>query len=151
LFNSSNHVIRRNIGKKNFSNIEGYYNASSIKKYSVEIESLINAFLKSKMLISFIKVDLGRKELEERLILKYQPKYNNLCKEEKINKAYSVAEKRLKNQNAYMPWSKEDDDKLELLFCEKKSIKELSEIFCRNSGAIRSRIKKLELEEKYNN
>lgn len=51
---------------------------------------------------------------------------------------------------AYMPWTSDDDDKLELLYCEKKTIKELALIFERNRGAIESRIKKLGLKEKYN-
>lgn len=50
---------------------------------------------------------------------------------------------------AYMPWTTEDDDKLESLYCEKKTIKELALIFERKEGAIESRIKKLGLEEKY--
>lgn len=64
-------------------------------------------------------------------------------------KTYSVEEIRKKHGQAYMPWSEEDDEKLELLFCEGKSIKELASIFERKEGAIRSRIKKLELKEKY--
>ena len=39
--------------------------------------------------------------------------------------------------------------KLESLWCEGKSIAELSDIFQRNPGAIESRIGKLELTEKY--
>ena len=62
---------------------------------------------------------------------------------------YSVEACRQEHPNAYMPWSKEDDKQLELLFCEGKSIAELSEIFQRKKGAITSRIKKLELKEKY--
>ena len=65
------------------------------------------------------------------------------------DKAYSVEKIRETYQQAYMPWTVEDDNKLELLFCEGKKVKELSEIFGRNSGAINSRIKKLELKEKY--
>ena len=57
--------------------------------------------------------------------------------------------KQLINENAYEKWTIEDDEKLEILFCEGKKVKELSEIFKRNNGAIRSRIKKLELKEKY--
>ncbi|MEG2612970.1 MAG: hypothetical protein RR971_05720, partial [Alistipes sp.] len=53
------------------------------------------------------------------------------------------------NPNAYKPWTHEDDDRLEQLFCEGKNTKELSAIFQRNRGAITSRIKKLELEHKY--
>jgi hypothetical protein len=51
--------------------------------------------------------------------------------------------------NAYEKWTKEDDEKLEILFCERKTIKELSEIFQRQPNAIVSRISKLELTEKY--
>ena len=64
-------------------------------------------------------------------------------------KSYSVSEKRKTHRNAYQPWTEEDDTRLELLFCEGNSVTELSELFGRNSGAISSRIKKLELKEKY--
>ena len=64
-------------------------------------------------------------------------------------KTYSVEKIRETHQQAYLPWTAEDDNKLELLFCEGKKVKELAEIFVRNTGAINSRIKKLELKEKY--
>lgn len=51
--------------------------------------------------------------------------------------------------NYLKPWKPEDDMELERLWCEGKSIAELSDIFQRNSGAIESRIGKLELTEKY--
>lgn len=57
---------------------------------------------------------------------------------------------RDKYPNAYQPWTKEDDIKLEILYCERRTIKELCVIFGRNSGAIKSRIEKLELKLKYN-
>lgn len=62
---------------------------------------------------------------------------------------YSFEACRVDYPKAYMPWTREDDDRLELLFCEGKTTKELAEIFQRNEGAIRARVKKLELEEKY--
>lgn len=68
---------------------------------------------------------------------------------ESEEKAYSVEEIRKEHGQAYMPWSEDEDEKLELLFCEGKSVKELASIFERKEGAIRSRIKKLELKEKY--
>ena len=76
------------------------------------------------------------------------PKSTSKKKEEK-EKSYSVDEIRKTHAQAYQPWTKEDDDKLELYFCEGKQVKELAEIFGRNEGAINSRIKKLELKEKY--
>jgi hypothetical protein len=56
---------------------------------------------------------------------------------------------RQTHRNAYSKWTSEDDEKLEVLFCEGLSVKELSKEFGRNNGAIRSRINKLELKEKY--
>lgn len=66
-------------------------------------------------------------------------------------KTYNVEEIRTKHKRAYLPWSVEDDEKLELLYCEGQTVKQLSQIFERKEGAIRSRIKKLELKEKYDN
>ncbi len=70
-------------------------------------------------------------------------------KEPKDSKTYSVEKIRETHQQAYLPWTAEDDNKLELLFCEGKKAKELAEIFGRNVGAINSQIKKLELKDKY--
>lgn len=64
-------------------------------------------------------------------------------------KSYSVGDIRETHAQAYMPWTAEDDIKLEELFCEGKDEKELAQIFGRKEGAINSRIKKLELREKY--
>lgn len=47
--------------------------------------------------------------------------------------------------NAYEPWTAEDDDKLTILYGDNVSVGDLSNIFCRGRGAIRSRIKKLGL------
>lgn len=65
------------------------------------------------------------------------------------DKAYSVEKIREVHKQAYTPWTTEDDNKLEQLFCEGKKTKELAQLFGRNEGAINSRIKKLELKEKY--
>ena len=50
---------------------------------------------------------------------------------------------------AYERWTPADDEKLEKLFCEKKSIDEIARVFQRQTSAIRARINKLELYEKY--
>ncbi|HET8572278.1 MAG TPA: hypothetical protein VFL76_00275 [Edaphocola sp.] len=103
------------------------------------INGLLNNVITKHLKLSYLLVDLGRKELEERILKKVKaPK-----------KTYTKAEKQRAHKNAYERWSTEDDEKLELLFCEGKSVKELSAIFARNEGAIESRIKKLELREKY--
>lgn len=84
------------------------------------------------------------------VLLKTLTKFKKLKEtKEADGKAYSVEKIRETHHQAYLPWTTEDDNKLELLFCEGKKAKELSEIFGRNIGAINSRIKKLELKEKY--
>lgn len=67
----------------------------------------------------------------------------------KKDKAYSIEEIRKKHTNAYKKWTLEEDEMLELHFCEKKSIAQLCSLFGRNRGAIKSRIEKLELKIKY--
>ena len=62
---------------------------------------------------------------------------------------YSVYACRQEFPNAYAPWSEDDDWTLTKMWCEGVAVKELADHFQRKPGAIRSRIKKLELEEKY--
>jgi len=69
--------------------------------------------------------------------------------EQETEKAYDIIEIRKTHRQAYEHWTEEADGKLELHFFEGKNIKELSKIFERKEGAIRSRIKKLKLKEKY--
>jgi len=64
-------------------------------------------------------------------------------------KAYNVDEIRQNHKKAYAKWTQEADEKLEILYCEKKTIKEIAEIFGRQQNAIKARIKKLELKPKY--
>ncbi len=59
------------------------------------------------------------------------------------SKKYSVADIRTEHTNAYRAWSKEEDDSLEKLKAEGKSVSELAKIFERKEGAISSRLKKL--------
>jgi protein-tyrosine phosphatase len=60
-------------------------------------------------------------------------------------KTYSVEKIRETHNQAYLPWTEEDDNKLKELFYKGQKTKELSQIFGRNEGAISSRIKKLGL------
>lgn len=50
---------------------------------------------------------------------------------------------------SYMPWTHDDDNKLESLYCEGLTFNQLAQTFERSLGAITSRIKKLQLEDKY--
>ena len=65
------------------------------------------------------------------------------------NEAYFVKKIREKYPNAYKKWTQEEDDELEVLYCEGKSVEELATFFGRKRGAITSRIQHLELDLKY--
>lgn len=78
---------------------------------------MLNKKIITTLTVSFITVDLGRKELEERLFTKFSPKYSIKGKRG-TKKAYSLYDKRIDNTNAYLPWSEEDDNKLEVFYCE---------------------------------
>ena len=64
-------------------------------------------------------------------------------------KAYSVDEVRTRHKDAYKPWTQDLDDELTVMYCEGVNTKDLAKHFGRTKGAIRSRVKKLELEELY--
>ncbi len=103
-----------------------------------DMSGLLNDIIAKHLKLSYLLVDLGRKELEERILERISAS----------KKTYTKAGKQQSHKNAYEKWTTEDE-KLELLFCEGKTVKELSAIFERNEGSINSRIKKLELREKY--
>ena len=84
-------------------------------------------------------------EKDVKRLRKYLKAYRQLLGQS----AYSIEVCRIEHPNAYKPWIREDDDMLVQLFSQGKTLKELSDIFQRKPGAIRSRVKKLELEEKY--
>ena len=91
------------------------------------------------------KIFIGRSELIEfRDAINKAVDYWNLeIKEKSVKK---VRKTELAG-NAYLPWEKEADEYLVSLYKEGKSIKELAEIFERQRGAIRSRLKKLGMIE----
>jgi F-box protein, helicase, 18 len=63
--------------------------------------------------------------------------------------AYSVEKIREEHAGAYRAWTSELDDELTVMYCEGVNVRDISKHFGRSKGAIRSRIKKLELEELY--
>lgn len=62
---------------------------------------------------------------------------------------YSVYACQQEYPNAYKPWTEEDDLELTQMWCEGATTKELAVHFQRKPSAITSRIKKLELVDKY--
>jgi ATP-dependent exoDNAse (exonuclease V) beta subunit len=68
-------------------------------------------------------------------------------KDNKSGKAYEVNEVRVKYKGAYKPWTAELDAELRQLLGTRIKIKEIAVHFGRTTGAIRLRIRKLELYE----
>lgn len=145
LLDTRNHSLRRIIGSVKFVGQEGYEKSSPSRKFPPKFEEELDQIFEDNFEVSAVALPLGRKELEERLIEKYKPRYNARGKRKprEGEKAYSVAEIRKSHVKAYQPWTAEDDDELERLAKEGKPIDELASIFGRNRGAITSRLKKI--------
>ncbi|MCW9046956.1 MAG: hypothetical protein OQK46_02665 [Gammaproteobacteria bacterium] len=73
--NTRNHTLRRSIGERKFSKHSHYTKATSSLKYAEDIEILVNKYIES-LIVSILPVNLGRSELEEYLVSKYDPVYN---------------------------------------------------------------------------
>jgi F-box protein 18 (helicase) len=56
---------------------------------------------------------------------------------------------RKEHNGAYRPWRPDLDEELTIMYCEGLNVRDMSIHFGRTKGAIRSRIRKLELEELY--
>jgi hypothetical protein len=143
LIDSRKHTLRRKVGQAKFSSKSSFTKATSIRKFSSELEKELNFIFEDNFEISFIEVPIGRKELEERILEKYSPLYNSIDKSMKNEKAYSIDRIREQYEKAYQPWTPEDDLELKRLYQEGVSIHELAETFSRNKGSIRSRLKKI--------
>ena len=78
-----NHTLRRTIGKIRYKNIIGYKEATSYKKFPDHIEKLINRYM-SNLYIVIIPISFGRSEIEEYIVDKYRPIYNNKSKRESV-------------------------------------------------------------------
>ncbi len=76
ILNTKNHTIRRNFGNVHFCDFENYQKPSSSRGFCKEIEILLNAKIEKNLTLSYIILTLGRKELEEKLFEKFQPKYS---------------------------------------------------------------------------
>jgi len=66
-------------------------------------------------------------------------------KEITTKKAYTFDEVRIKHKEAYKPWTPELNHELTVMYFEGVKPRDIAKHFGRTGGAIRSRIKKLEL------
>lgn len=150
LFDTRNHTLRRKIGTLRFSKYEEFEKATSSNKFPDFIEKELNQIFEDNFEISTISIEIGRKELEERIVDKYTPIYNTRGKRKtnETKKTYSVSEIRKERGNAYKPWSKDEENKMISLYDNGKTIKEIAEILGRKNGAISSRLRKIREREK---
>jgi superfamily I DNA/RNA helicase len=68
-------------------------------------------------------------------------------KEDRKPKAYSVDDVRTRHKGSYRPWNTELDEELTTMFRDGVKLKDLAKHFERTSGAIISRLRKLEVDE----
>lgn len=73
LSETRNHSFRRTIGKKLFAHLSCYKDASSSKKFPQEIEIKLNEYIQGNIEVSYLDVNLGRKELEEFIECRLDP------------------------------------------------------------------------------
>jgi len=125
------------------------YVAVTRTKNSIHIpEILVPDYISSSSQIHKLKViKVEEEEVEEIEAYSSNKRIKDITTKEK---SYTFEAIREKHKEAYKPWTKEQDDELEIMYCEGISTKDLAKHFGRTRGAIASRIKKLELEEKYN-
>ncbi|MEO6948857.1 MAG: UvrD-helicase domain-containing protein [Ginsengibacter sp.] len=123
------------------------YVAITRTKNSIYIpESLIPKEFPKSSQIRIIKV-LSKEEREQFKIREKEHEAEK--KENNIKKAYSFEELRTMHKDAYMPWTPELDDELTIMYCEGVNPKDMAKHFGRTRGAIKSRIKKLDLADIY--
>jgi len=76
MIDTRNHVLRRNIGNKLYNEIEGFERATSSKKFIEIIEDMLNNHIRENLTVCYMTVELGRKELEEKIQKEFEPEYN---------------------------------------------------------------------------
>ena len=77
LLDTRNHTLRRSIGKRHFAEETGYKDASSSRKFPEHIERKIIDYMEKNLKICALPINVGRKELEERIQDKYRGKLYN--------------------------------------------------------------------------
>jgi hypothetical protein len=65
LLDSRNHVVRRTIGTAFYADHLAFRKATPSLKFPDEIEALVNDHICGRLRVSYMTVNLGRKELEE--------------------------------------------------------------------------------------
>lgn len=77
MIDTRNHVVRRTLGTKLYAGRPTYTKPSARQKFWDDLEIELNNYIISNLTLSFIPVELGRKELEEKLFTLHNPEHNN--------------------------------------------------------------------------
>src|SRR5690606_18846544 len=121
--------------------IKSFQFSTVSKSYFLDIMKSSN----EKLYLNIVELKKPKEGVERHAILIFEEDFEEFKRI--ITATFKEFENQLKFPNAYAKWIAEDDERLEILFCEGKSVKEISAFFHRKPGAIRSRIRKLELKE----
>lgn len=116
---------------------------------------------KTKKGASYLNINISQKDEEGKYKNKGITIFENEMKEfsmalmrsvinfNKTGKEAHIEEVQKTFPNAFKPWTKEDEETLEIHFADEKDLNELSDILGRKTTAIQARIQKLRLEDKY--
>lgn len=76
MIDTRNHVLRRNIGNRLYLKVKGFEVATARKRFIDVIEDMLDNHIRENLTICYIIVKLGRKELEEKIQIDFNPEYN---------------------------------------------------------------------------
>lgn len=62
---SRHHSARRSLGERHYSDTKGFKKATTTKKFPEQIEDLLNNYISLNIVLAYLTVPIGRKELEE--------------------------------------------------------------------------------------
>lgn len=72
-----NHTLRRSLGKRLFADRPDFVPATGRRKFSDEIETLLDAYMHDRLTIAAVHLFVGRKEVEEFLVDTLEPALNS--------------------------------------------------------------------------
>ncbi len=107
----------------------------------------INAVAGSGKTTTVIEYARTRPKTSKILYLAFNKRYDR--KNSSTDNTNAVEEAKTPYKSAYQPWSSALDEELTTMFNEGVNAKDMAKHFGRSASAIRSRIQKLELEERY--
>lgn len=176
LFDLENYFQRSRITIKNILHNKYKLKTETIKN---NLNSNIELDIKNKLSNQVINLSVDMSKLSERDVMIFKLRFGIGLKKKmslkQIAELYGISKERVRQiekkiieklkfdyyndnlennyskikTNTWRHWTEIDDNELEKMYCEKRPINEISDLLKRTRGAIKSRIKKLQLVEKY--